>query len=349
MNAYISDKIRVVSFISIILVLYIHSGFHDYPNEIQGMTFNFTLQQAVSGMLGRCAVPMFYAISGYLFFRNIENYSGLWQKMKKRCRTLVLPYLIACLFPALFALAMEALPWTKAFMNGTAFSENFSKPWYSLLWMLYVDADNGTPYAFHLWFLRDLIVIVALSPILLLAKQRIGLLATIVVLFILNYVGLPHNPFYGMFWFVFGAWFIPALNNYPPRLTFVNTLIFLILSALQIVFPHSFWEYAQIPIIIVGMASMWMLYDRIVRKDFRLKNASLMNIACGFTFFIYLYHEPTLNVVRKILVIPLGHSSVSFALSYLLSPWIYAVIAIVIGKCFKTLLPKVYGLMMGGR
>lgn len=92
-----------------------------------------------------------------------------------------------------------------------------------------------------------------------------------------------------------------------------------------------------------------MLYDRIVRKDFRLKDASLLNMACGFTFFIYLYHEPTLNVVRKILVIPLGHSPVSFALSYLLSPWIYAAIAIVVGKCFKALLPKVYGVMMGGR
>lgn len=217
MNAYLSDKIRVVSFISIILVLYIHSGFHDYPNEIQGMTFNFTLQQAISGMLGRCAVPMFYTISGYLFFRNIDSFGNLWPKMRKRCRTLVVPYLIACLFPALFALAMEALPWTKAFVNGTTFSENFTKPWYSLVYLLYVDAGNGSPYAFHPWFLRDLIVIVALSPILLFTKQWIGLLATSAVLFILNYVGFPHNPIYGMFWFVFGAWFIPASSNYPPR------------------------------------------------------------------------------------------------------------------------------------
>ncbi len=35
MNQYFSEKIKVVSFFSIILVLYIHSGFHDYPHEIQ--------------------------------------------------------------------------------------------------------------------------------------------------------------------------------------------------------------------------------------------------------------------------------------------------------------------------
>lgn len=330
-------------------MLYIHSGFHDYPNEIQGMTFNFTLQQAISRMLGRCAVPMFFSISGYLYFRDLESYGQLWQKIQKRGRTLVVPYMIACLFPAIFALAMEALPWTKSFINGTGFSENLTKPWYSLLYMLYVDAGNGMPYAFHLWFLRDLIVIVALSPLLYLLKKKTGLKIAVLLLFAFNYVDLPHNPTYGLFWFVFGAWFIPAMNNCPPQLTFLNTMAFMVLSATEIIFPSRLWTYVQIPIIILGLSSMWMLYDTVVPKAFLLKNHSLWSIACGFTFFVYLYHEPTLNVVRKILVMPLGHSSLSFALSYLLSPWIYAAVAIVIGRCFKMLLPRAYALMMGGR
>ena len=224
MNVYLSDKIRVISFLSIILVLYIHSNFHDYPNEIQGMAFNFTLQKAISEMIGRCAVPMFFVISGYLYFHNIQSRDALLRKMRKRCRTLVVPYLIACLFPALFALAMETMPWTKAFINGTGFSENFSKSWYSLLYMLYIDAGNGSPYAFHLWFLRDLIVIVALTPLLLLMKKKLGLMMSIIVLFVLNYIGMPHNPTYGLFWFGFGAWFIPKMSDYPPRLTFVSIL-----------------------------------------------------------------------------------------------------------------------------
>lgn len=348
MTQYLSDKIKVMSLLCIILVLYIHSGFHDYPNEIQGMAFNATLQKAISGMIARCAVPMFFAISGYLFFRNIENWNELWGKMRKRCKTLVVPYLIACLFPALFALGMEALPWTKAFMNGGAFPDNLSKPWYSLICMLYVDAGNGSPYAFHLWFLRDLIVIVALSPVLLFAKRRIGVLATAITLFILNYVGLPHNPTYGMFWFVFGAWFIPAMRNYPP-LTIINISIFIAFSVLEIVFPLEEWKYLQIPIIIVGLAGMWSIYDAIVPKDFLLKEHTVLSIACGFTFFIYLYHEPTLNVVRKILAMPLGHSSASFALSYLISPWLYAAIAIIIGKWLKAWCPRIYALLMGGR
>ena len=67
-TTYLSDKIKVLSFAAIILVLYIHSGFHDYPHEILGMEFNHALQSVISGKLGRCAVPLFFMISGSLFF-----------------------------------------------------------------------------------------------------------------------------------------------------------------------------------------------------------------------------------------------------------------------------------------
>lgn len=47
MNQYLSDKIKILSFCSIILVLYIHSGFHDYPHEILGMKMNHILQNTM--------------------------------------------------------------------------------------------------------------------------------------------------------------------------------------------------------------------------------------------------------------------------------------------------------------
>lgn len=122
MTQYLSDKFKVLSLISIILVLYIHSGFHDYPNEIQGMVFNANLQSFISGMIGRCAVPLFYAISGYLFFTGLydggnANYQKLWFKIKKRGKTLLVPYIIACLFPVVFNLVLEFIPGIEQFVN----------------------------------------------------------------------------------------------------------------------------------------------------------------------------------------------------------------------------------------
>ena len=51
---YLSDKIKFLSLFSIILVLYIHSGFHNYPHEILGMKFNNMLQELISEKIGRC-------------------------------------------------------------------------------------------------------------------------------------------------------------------------------------------------------------------------------------------------------------------------------------------------------
>ena len=133
MTQYLSDKFKVLSLISIILVLYIHSGFHDYPNEIQGMVFNANLQNFISGMIGRCAVPLFYAISGYLFFTDLydgrnADYQKLWFKIKKRGKTLLIPYIIACLFPVVFNLTLEFIPGIEQFVNSKGISKNFHQP-----------------------------------------------------------------------------------------------------------------------------------------------------------------------------------------------------------------------------
>ena len=50
MQQYLSDKLRVISLVSMALVLYIHAGFH--ADEIAGMTALDYLQHFLSGLLG---------------------------------------------------------------------------------------------------------------------------------------------------------------------------------------------------------------------------------------------------------------------------------------------------------
>lgn len=175
LTLYDSQKIKVISLVYIILVLYIHSGFHDNPHEIAGMPFNHYLQAIISGQLGRCAVPMFYMISGFLFFQNVSVWDDIWIKMKKRVRTLFVPYVIAALFVPLFLVAMDMMPFTAQFSNGTGFVDNFHKPVGEIFSSIfYMVPGRTSPWAFHLWFLRDLIIIVALSPCLYIIRKFIG-------------------------------------------------------------------------------------------------------------------------------------------------------------------------------
>lgn len=349
MTQYQSEKLKVLSFVTIILVLYIHSGFHDIPNEIQGMAFNYYLQESISGMLGRCAVPLFYAISGYLFFLHTDKgISDIGRKMKKRIKTLLIPFVIAALFFPTFYLLMEQLPFTSSYINGKElFSKNLQLPVAEILTSLFWHVPEGTaPWAFHLWFLRDLIIIVAISPLLYYVRKAIRGSVLTFVLFLLSFFQFEVVPVYALFWFMAGDAFLVKLDKVN---TYWIPAVFIVLSVLELAFPELPWKQVRIPIIALGIVSIWNLYNRIVPITFELKKHKWLAIACQFTFFIYLFHEPTLNIVRKLLVVLLGHSSLGFAINYLVSPWIFACLFILVGYCFKKCLPRIYAVCVGGR
>lgn len=352
MTQYLSDKLRILSLISIIIVLYIHSGFH--ADEIEGMAWNDRVQEFVSGMMGRCAVPLFYVISGYLFFLKVpEGMKSIYGKMRKRVRTLVVPYIIGCLFFVGFGVLMAVLPGVSKYMNSSVMPL-FSKPIGEILRSIFYDAGNGTPCAFQLWFLRDLILIVATSPLWYICLRYLKL-AFVAVLFILTYLDVPHVPFYPLFWFVLGGQLTKVKiemggGNGVINIGLLALCLFLVLSIVELFFPEMIdWKSLRIPIILIGIVGAWGLYDAVVGKNFSLLQHQWLTTACQFTFFIYIFHEPTLNIVRKLIVVVLGKNEFGYMASYLISPWIFTVCAVFAGLLFRKYLPRVYDVCTGGR
>lgn len=343
MTIFFSNKIKIISLLCIVLVLYIHSGFHDYPNEIMGMTFNHYLQNFISHIIGICAVPLFFAISGYLFFLNIdEGISSIFRKMRKRIKTLIIPFVIAAIFYPVVFLLMEYLPFTDQFINGNeSYSNYFQLPLKNILLSLFYN-----PLAFQLWFLRDLILIVAITPILFFIRKYIEGWVLILLVFISNYIPQDIIPTYALFWFLFGSQYLDKLSKLNASKIYIT---FFILCIIELFYPANLWKYIQIPVILLGVISIWKIYDKIVPQKFVLKQNKILETICSFTFFIYLFHEPTINIVRKIIVLLVGKTSFGFALTYLLSPWIFLFIFIGIGYQFKKYMPRIYEICTGGR
>lgn len=348
MTQFLSDKLKVLSLISILFVLYIHSGFHS--NEIEGMIWNYRCQEFISGMLGRCAVPLFYVISGYLFFLKApDGVKSIYAKIQKRIRTLLIPYIIGCLFFVLFGVMIAITPGISKYVNGSVMPL-FSEPFHQIICSIFYASGSGTPYAFQLWFLRDLILIVATSPIwyFLLKHLRWFL---IVSCFGLTYLHIPFVPFFALFWFLLGGQLVQVQNRYGgANLTICTAMIFLLLSIAQLFMPNMIdWELLKNPIIILGLISVWRLYDIVLGKDFKLSEHRWLATACQFTFFIYLFHEPTLNIVRKLIVVVLGKNEYGYLISYLISPWLFTICFVFVGLQFRKYLPKVYHVCTGGR
>lgn len=353
MTQYLSDKLRVLSLISIIFVLYIHSRFQ--PNEIMGMAYYDKIQLFTSEMIGRCAVPLFYLISGYLFFMKVpDGVKSIGRKIRKRIKSLLIPYFIGCVFFVIFYSFIALLPWTSNLINSSSsIMPLFQKPYSIILISIFYDGGTGYPCAFQLWFLRDLILIVATSPLWYLCLKHLkwGFVA---VVFVLTYFDVPHVPFYSLFWFVLGGQLtkvkIEMGGNGRTKVAIFGLFLFLIISIIQLFFPDIInWSLLRIPIILLGIIGAWGLYDVVFGKDFSLSRHQWFATACQFTFFIYLFHEPTLNIVRKLIVIVLGKNELGYLTSYLISPWIFTVCAVFAGLLFRKYLPRVYNVCTGGR
>lgn len=351
MTQYLSDKLRVLSLISIIFVLYIHSRFQ--PNEIMGMAYYDKIQLFTSEMIGRCAVPLFYLISGYLFFMKVpDGVKSIGRKIRKRIKSLLIPYFIGCVFFVIFYSFVALLPWTSNLINSSSsIMPLFQKPYSIILISIFYDGGTGYPCAFQLWFLRDLILIVATSPLWYLCLKHLkwGFVA---VVFVLTYFDVPHVPFYSLFWFVLGGQLtkvkIEMGGNGRTKVAIFG--LFLIISIVQLLSPDMLeWNLLRIPIIMLGIIGIWGLYDAFVEKKFCLSHHKWLGIACQFTFFIYLFHEPTLTIVRKLIVVMLSKNELGYLTSYLLSPWIFTVCAVFAGLLFRKYLPRVYDVCTGGR
>lgn len=103
-------------------------------------------------------VPAFFALSGYLFFCNAPQKPALgWfgKKYKSRFFTLVIPYLLAVVIAWIcYFCAMKLAP---ALVSGEFFADRWKNPLF-VFW-------TG-PINLSLWFIRELIVLVILSPLI---------------------------------------------------------------------------------------------------------------------------------------------------------------------------------------
>lgn len=177
------------------------------------------LGHVLSRTLPTFAVPLFFAISGYLFFFNQQTFSlkGYTEKLHRRLYTLFIPYVCW----NVIAFALYAL---KDVSAGQSFH---LQPSLNLLWgctPVGSESVNGlgwhlmagtAPVQEPLWFVRDLMVLVLFSPLVYALLHRLKWVGLLLVA-IVYYAGLWPNfagmTFIGVWFFSLGAWC--GMNKY---------------------------------------------------------------------------------------------------------------------------------------
>lgn len=137
---------------------------------------------------GTIAVPYFFVASGYFIARR-SGEPGWWcRAVRKRIRTLLVPYLFWCavmwaMIQVLYPMLLNALT-GRCLTDGTSLAAEW--------WMLGV-ALTKRPISGAMWYVRALIFFVLISPVLLAVVSRIkGWL--VLVLFTVYYFVCPGHP-----------------------------------------------------------------------------------------------------------------------------------------------------------
>lgn len=283
-----SEVISQLRFPLIVLVTYAHSyGAVDagYSLLAQGWDSYAVLRLLVSQTLVKVVVPVFFIISGYLFFSNVGEWSMAVykQKLRRRVRTLLLPYLFWNLLMAVkLRTADLSVLWVFWHQAGRQVD------WLGIENVMTAPAD------LPLWFLRDLMVVTLLSPVVHFALRRVGawLLVVLTVAY-LSGVGafaVPGLSMYALYFFTLGAWL--GIRKVSPVDAFLRVewgayvLSAVIGVAMLLSWHTGVFSSLMLAFRLTGSVAVFCLAHRLLsRTQLRIPQP-----VCRASYFVYLSH-----------------------------------------------------------
>lgn len=310
----------------------------------------------LSEVLARIAVPLFFILSGFLFFYHTTfNRMVYAAKLRKRARSILLPYLIWNLIVIwLFFLAQNLLPSLMSGVNKPIIDYTL-KEWIEAFWAKQsADPSSGNmPINYPLWFIRDLMVVMLLSPIIYLLVKHLKfigvmLLGTLWLSGISS--GIPGLSTTALFFFSVGAVFsVHNLNMveslYPLRKAATISYVALVICDLLTLnmIGHSYIHNLGI---IAGCTCMITLTAWGLQKGMW----HIKDWLAGCSFFIFAFHGMPLALIIKVCIkfIPIHHEAIAIAI-YLGSTILVIVLAIMLYLFMRRYLPRLLAILTGGR
>lgn len=279
------------------------------------------------------------------------------KKLKKRIKSLLLPYIfwnliaVALLFLAQYLMADNLLSGRSKLVVDYRPSD-----W---LWSFWDTSKINTyqvkslPANSPLWFIRDLMVAVIVSPLIYLIIRRIGIYAVIAIglFWLINpYYYKPGCSSVCFFFFSLGAYFSIKNKNFidfvKPALSMVIPLYILIVVTASWLFYTSWYSDLYGIGILVGMVLALSLTAHCIEKGTWRPNAFLVKSS----FFIFAYHRlPLVLVIKLLFVVVQPQSEASLLLLYIACPALTIVFGLFIYRIASKLFPKGTALISGGR
>ena len=189
-----------------ILVVFVHGFGADidvselHASGLTGLAVYDYIRLFFSVVIARSAVPIFFIISGYLLFLKVEEYNKTVyiSKLRKRWHSLVIPYfswiVLLILWTLMFkvgGILLHGKPWTGILdyfqNNGYLHMLWDSSVWEARTTWLGIETHNSGPVLLPFWYMRDLIIMVVISPAIYWLIKKIKFVFIILLLAIYTF------------------------------------------------------------------------------------------------------------------------------------------------------------------
>ncbi len=333
----------------ILLVIYLHNAklqavVGTETETVSGGGIVDVLIDMISQGWARAAVPLFFFMSGYLFlFRFQATVAGYVAKYRSRLWTLVLPYLLWNGLVAVLFLIAQSLPQTAALFNaGKEPLAAMSLP----AFLGAVFGFPGAPIAYQFWFIRDLILLVLLTPLLgRIARLQIApvILVLLGVLWLLRLWPVPMPSAEASLFYMLGLVLaVRGRNPFPASVAgWIGVVVAMVAFVLQA--QHRSPDLDQL-FRDIGLSGAFVAVLALSACRVRFFAA-----LAPVSFFVFAMHEPLLTLVRKLAIRALPEGQGASLLFYLLVPPLVAAICVGVHAVSLRLWPQATHLLAGRR
>jgi surface polysaccharide O-acyltransferase-like enzyme len=286
-NIYQYEVIRQLRLPMIVLVTFAHSyggveeGFSLLTSEWN--TYEF-LRLLISQTLVKVAMPVFFIMSGYLFFANVDvwNFKVYKTKIWRRIKTLLIPYLI---WNLLMAIKLKTFSWSMFWAYWEPAGVQID--WFGQEQLMTAPANMP------LWFLRDLMVVSLLTPIIYIILRKLGLwlMGLLTVLYLSGiYAFIPGLSAYAVYFFTFGAFLSIRKMDLVASLKRVEipAYVLSVLFAISMLLSYNTSVFSSLMLCfrLTGAIAVFCIASRFLSSADR----RLPSLVCDSAYFIYLAH-----------------------------------------------------------
>jgi len=339
-------NIAAISFVLSVMVMFIHNSTLSYYNYSNN---SYIVTNLFSYIIPRVAVPLFFIMSGFLFYRNF-TYSIILKKYKSRFKSLFIPYLFWNIFSLVFAALVTYLPFVRSMLSGRKL---FEPSVINILSGIFLHK-----YYSPFWFIEGLIIFILFCPIiyLFLRQRYLGAIAFIFVCVLYGFgIDLPQSIFANgdvLIYYLFGSYLgIHHSSILNLKFGYKGHILGTVGSVLSIIllyqYPYLTQEYSlngiiRVVILLMYCISFWLMFDFFAKY---IKNYWWFSISF-IVFATHLYIQP---IIAKMIYIVMPKNITFAIINYFISGIVACFVMIITSQFLKKYLPKMWKIASGNR